>query len=66
MSTKNTPGEWYMVGYLNRLGTPFWHVCKDRFAGRDYLMTANGKRRRFLSENTARAAIAKATNKDTP
>lgn len=59
--TQRTPSQWYAVGYLNRLGNPFWYVCKDRFAGRDYLMADNGKRRRFLSEKTAAAAIAKAT-----
>jgi hypothetical protein len=56
--TINPP--WYAVGYLNRLGTPFWHVRRDRFAGCDYLLTGSGKRRRFLSEATAKAAIAKA------
>ena len=54
-------GPWYSVGYLNRLGNPFWVVCRDRFAGRDYLETPGGKRRRFLSERTANAAIDKAT-----
>jgi hypothetical protein len=53
--------HWYFVGYLNRLGNPYWIVCRDRFAGRDYLMTKSGKRRRFMSEDNARAAIAKAT-----
>lgn len=60
MSAQHTPGPWYVVGYLNRLGTPFWNVCRDRFAGRDYLTTPSGKRRRFMSEQAARAAITKA------
>lgn len=53
---------WYAVGFLSRLGSPFWIVCRDRFAGRDYLTTPTGKRRRFMSEATARAAIFRATN----
>ncbi len=61
MSAQHTPGPWYSVSYLNGANNAYWIVCRDRFAGRDYLLTKSGKRRRFLSVDAARAASAKAT-----
>lgn len=61
---KTAPKPWYSVGYLNHQGNPYWIVCRDRFAGRDYMETPAGKRRRFLSAKAADAAIAAAAQGD--
>lgn len=60
MNTQHTLGPWYAVSYLNGAGNAYWIVCRDRFAGRNYLLTSTGKRQRFLSAEAAHAAISKA------
>lgn len=58
------PGPWQTLSYLNAAGNAYWIVCRDRFAGRDYVLTRTGRRRRFLSAENARAAIIKANRRE--
>jgi hypothetical protein len=56
--TSTPTGPWHAVGYLNRLGTPFWNVRRDLFIGREYLTIPSGKHRRFMTEAKAKRAAA--------
>ena len=70
MSAAHSPGPWEVTGHLNRRSLA-QHWTVSRRVGTDYewLENAAGRRKRFKSEasaNAARAAIAKATNEETP
>lgn len=56
--TSTPTGPWHTVGYLDRLGNPFWHVRRDLFIGREYLRIASGKSRLFKTQSKAERAAA--------
>jgi hypothetical protein len=62
MSTQTKP--WEVVSYLSSSGAAGWYVCRDRFAGRDWLLNARGARKRHRLATTAQAAADRLNAKE--
>lgn len=62
MSAQHTPGPWEVVSYLSRQLACGWYARrKISLLAYEWMESDSGRRKRFKSEASVRAAIAKAT-----